>query len=253
MNKKLLTLCAILLSGTTSSGYAHNPYALLKNSKQLMVVVVPDVNQSNAVLRLYQRKKTTEPWTLQTIRTQTAIPVVIGLAGLAWSPDAGRKPPNLPYKRENDRRAPAGIFALSMAFGIEENKHPFMPYIPINRNIVCVDDGASQFYNHIVDQSAIGSKKDWAHAETMNDAAPMYNTGLQVAYNPSNIPGNGSCIFLHQWRRPGSGTAGCTAMESRYIKYLVNALKQQDHPTLVQLPQKEYAHYQKKWHLPPID
>ena len=86
----------------------------------------------------------------------------------------------------------------------------------------------------------------------MNEEKPMYNTGLQVAYNPSHLPGEGSCIFVHQWRSSHSGTAGCTAMSSNNIAYLVNTLKQQDNPILVELPISKYSHFQTEWQLPVI-
>lgn len=249
---EFLTLCLTLLLATTLSCSAYSPQSLLTTSKQLILVEVADINNFHASLRLYQRQRVTERWKSKLINGHSSIAVVIGSSGLAWPSTLSEKPMDMQYKKEGDNRSPAGIFTLPVAFGIKQNINPMMPYIHINKNIICVDDSNSKFYNKIINLSTIDLKKDWARAEIMNNEAPMYNAGLQIAYNPTDLPGNGSCIFVHQWRRPSSGTAGCTAMDKGNMKYLMGVLKQQDDPVLVQLPQKEYLYFQKKWGLPAL-
>ncbi len=242
----------IILLIMFASNAIASPQALLNNSKQQLLVTVPNINDFHATLRFYQRQSVNASWHLSRVNGYQSIPVVIGKNGLAWSPNLAQKPSNMKYKQEGDDRSPAGVFTLPMAFGIENNPHPFMPYIHINKNIICVDDENSKFYNEIINKAVPKLHQDWAHAEIMSKEVPVYNTGLQVNYNPAHLPGEGSCIFVHQWRSLDSGTAGCTAMDSRNIIYIVKTLKQQDDPVLVELPTSRYSYFQKGWKLPII-
>ena len=237
--KKSLIILSLMLSLSCSS-YANSPHNLLSRSKQLLLVLVPNILQDKATLRFYQRKNLRDKWTLYTINNHSSIPVVIGSSGLALKS----------RKKEGDNCSPTGVFTISTAFGIKYSPS-FMPYIHINPHTICIDDAQSKLYNKIIDKSAFTLRKNWTHAEAMN-IAPMYDMGLKIDYNPLNIPGKGSCIFLHQWRTPDSGTAGCTAMDSQSIQYLINTLAPKNHPVLVQLSQKKYLHSLIKWKLPTL-
>ncbi|WP_237359500.1 L,D-transpeptidase family protein [Vibrio marisflavi] len=218
----------------------------------MLLVTVPQLNDYHATLRLYQRASVNGRWQLSSIDGQQSIPAVIGKNGLAWSASLKDKPTNMSYKKEGDGRTPVGAFALPEAFGISNSPHPFMPYIHVDSNTVCVDDSNSNSYNKVVNKSLPNLRQDWSSAEQMADAVPMYNAGLIVSYNPKNEAGKGSCIFVHQWRSPNAGTAGCTAMDSKDITYLVSHLKKVDKPVLVVLPTGEYSSFDSKWGLPAL-
>jgi len=65
------------------------------------------------------------------------------------------------------------------------------------------------------------------------------------------VPGNGSCIFLHIWRGPGQGTAGCTAMPEEILLDTIHWLNSKaPNAVLVQLPDSEYQRLKAKWSLP---
>jgi L,D-peptidoglycan transpeptidase YkuD (ErfK/YbiS/YcfS/YnhG family) len=65
------------------------------------------------------------------------------------------------------------------------------------------------------------------------------------------VPGNGSCIFLHIWRGPGQGTAGCTAMPEQNLKEIIHWLNSKSSAALlVQLPRPEYDRLKPLWNLP---
>ncbi|WP_299846674.1 L,D-transpeptidase family protein [uncultured Paracoccus sp.] len=51
-----------------------------------------------------------------------------------------------------------------------------------------------------------------ASHERLRRADPLYDLILTTDWNwPEAVPGRGSAIFLHQWRRPHFGTEGCIA------------------------------------------
>jgi L,D-peptidoglycan transpeptidase YkuD (ErfK/YbiS/YcfS/YnhG family) len=75
----------------------------------------------------------------------------------------------------------------------------------------------------------------------------QYQLGLVVQHNPANVPGSGSCIFLHVWRGLGSGTAGCTAMPIEVLNGLLAWMRR---AVLVQLPIGVYREVQGGWGLP---
>src|SRR5204863_116593 len=82
---------------------------------------------------------------------------------------------------------------------------------------------------------------DWNSSEKMR-SIDLYRLGVIVSYNMSQtVPGNGSCIFLHIWRGPGQGTAGCTAMLQEKLEEIINWLNSKvPNALLIQLPQPEY-------------
>jgi L,D-peptidoglycan transpeptidase YkuD (ErfK/YbiS/YcfS/YnhG family) len=68
------------------------------------------------------------------------------------------------------------------------------------------DDVADPDYNHLV-----RAPHSFGHEE-MRRADPLYDLVMITDWNwPDAVPGRGSAIFLHQWRRPGYPTAGCVA------------------------------------------
>jgi D-alanyl-D-alanine dipeptidase len=112
-----------------------------------------------------------------------------------------------------------------------------------------VDDTASAHYNTVIDRGAV-PRVDWTSAERMR-SIDLYRLGVVVDYNARPIRrGRGSCIFLHIWRAPGSPTSGCTAMPAADLETVVRWLDPARQPTLVQLPEREYARLRRVWALP---
>lgn len=123
--------------------------------------------------------------------------VVIGRNGLI---DAA-------HKIEGDGKTPMGLFKLGPDFGFAKST------LVISKNTVCVDDVHSKYYGKIIDTNAI-PQIDWHSAEQMY-TQPLYRQGVAV-----QTEGVGSCIFLHVWRGPDHGTAGCIAMSKANMKML---------------------------------
>jgi L,D-peptidoglycan transpeptidase YkuD (ErfK/YbiS/YcfS/YnhG family) len=93
--------------------------------------------------------------------------------------------------------------------------------------------------------------KDWKTSELMRRIEP-YRWGAVVGHNWKQVPGAGSCIFLHVWEAPGVATSGCTAMPEERMLRVLRWLDQRKTPILVQLPFDEYRRLQTAWKLPSL-
>ena len=119
----------------------------------------------------------------------------------------------------------------------------------LTSSIECVDDPDSRYYGRIVDRASV-DQVDWKSSEKMS-SIPQYRWGVIVSYNMDQpVRGDGSCIFLHQWRGSTNGTSGCTAMSPEDIEALVHWMNGQVRAVLVQLPEPEYERLRTHWQLP---
>ncbi len=123
-------------------------------------------------------------------------------------------------KKEGDGKTPIGKYNLGVAFGTH-NKVRFRNYIKINETLHWVDDMNSEFYNKMVDITKV--KKDWNSSEHLIEYPRQYEYTIEIKTNPKNIPGKGSAIFLHC--SIGVPTAGCIAIDSQYMKLLLEKLQ----------------------------
>lgn len=224
----------------------------LAASRQLLRVVADDWTSTTAQLRRFARAAPDAEWT----PVGDAIDVSLGQSGLAWGIGLHRAVgADAPQKREGDRRAPAGIFAITALFGAAD--HPLarsakLPYFAATDDLKAIDDPASRYYNRIVDRSTV-AKIDWQSHEDMRRDDGCYAVGAVVAHNsPNPVAGAGSCVFIHVWKNPGVPTAGCTAGALADIAEVCAWLDGAASPLLVQLPHAEYARYQAAWALPAL-
>lgn len=176
-----------------------------------MLVTTPDMNASNARLRLFTRTSSAEPWSPVGAPQST----MVGKNGLAWgSTFVSYKHDGEPEKTEGDKRTPAGFFRLGPSFGFDPT--PRDNYIAIKPGeTVCVEDPASPLYNTITQRSKLGSQ---IRADNMSDTS-LFRNGLFVDYPSDRTNKRGSCIFVHIWRSPTTPTAGCVGLaEENVIK-----------------------------------
>lgn len=110
-----------------------------------------------------------------------------------------------------------------------------MPGITLTPSHEGVDDPKSRYYNQLVDRRKVPSP-DWASSEKMH-ASPHYGLGIWVRHNPANVPGAGSCIYLHEWIGEREGTAGCTVLRRDDLAWLLGELRPGKSPVLVQFPE----------------
>jgi L,D-peptidoglycan transpeptidase YkuD (ErfK/YbiS/YcfS/YnhG family) len=201
-------LMALFCACVGASGtFAQTCPAPMRNASHLVLVTVPELSSSTGQLRLFERPRVEADWRL----VRSAEPVMVGRKGVAWS-RAFRDlaSDGEPLKVEGDDRSPAGIYWLGRPFGFAASS--LANYLQIDSDSVCVEDPASSAYNKLTSRRVAGLA---ASKESMR-ATPLYRRGLVVNYPTDAANRAGSCIFLHVWKRPGKGTAGCVTMpESR--------------------------------------
>ena len=196
---------------------------LLFSSQQIILVVAPDINSSHAQLECMEDDTV----------IFAPIEVNLGTNGLGMGLGAHDLTKNQGdiLKYEGDKRAPIGIFELSAIFGYEANEHYKLPYLHAEKNLICVDDSNSPFYNTIIKKES-----DVKSFEYMRREDEQYRLGIVVAHNLQQTPKRGSCIFLHVQKSPHATTAGCTSMPYKNIKKIAHWLNKDKHPLLIQIP-----------------
>jgi D-alanyl-D-alanine dipeptidase len=216
----------------------------IASAQQALVVTTADWNSVDGTLQRYEKQE--GKW----LPIGEKVPVVVGKSGLAW--DGALELPAKttdPVKKEGDGRSPAGVFKLSQLFGFDPSAaESRLPYLPLNEYTECVDDPSSNAYNQIVNTKQTPNR-DWQSSEKMRQI-DAYKLGIVVDYNSQNIPGSGSCIFMHIWSGAGQGTAGCTAMEQAKLTEVADWLDTTKMPVLVQFPGQIFSKVRQEWGLP---
>jgi L,D-peptidoglycan transpeptidase YkuD (ErfK/YbiS/YcfS/YnhG family) len=237
----------LALMAASAAGQSRSP---LHDSRQLLLVVTDGWESMAGTLQRFGRATTADAWR----PVGPPAPVVVGKKGLAWGRGENAAQATGPTKKEGDAKAPAGAFRLGTAFG-QASRAPAglrMPYLFLNDNVECVDDTRSTHYNQLLARSS-AARPDWTSSEKMW-AEPLYEWGVVVEHNARPVqPSAGSCIFLHIWSGPASGTAGCTAMDEADLTSLLEWLDAAKNPMLVQLPRDEHARLTTAWGLPPVE
>jgi len=104
---------------------------------------------------------------------------------------------------------------IGRSFGVLASSRP--DYLHVTPDTICVNDVSSPAYNTIASRARVGPA---VHAENMSRILPMYRRGLLVDYPTDARKQAGSCIFIHVWRSPTTGTAGCVAMPEPRVEAL---------------------------------
>ena len=132
-------------------------------------------------------------------------------------------------KKEGDGRTPAGIYDLTTAFGNASIIKTGMNYRQATANDFWVDDVNSSQYNQWV------TGKPQANSyEELKRKDRLYDLALVINYNADPIvPGAGSAIFMHIWRRYDHPTAGCVALSERHLRKILRHLDQSHHPVII--------------------
>lgn len=253
----LLVSAALIASVLFAAGCAHRPTqdrapaSVWSESRQLVLVTVPDWNTDHGTLRRYARNAA--GWHL----VGDARAAMIGRSGAAWGAGLQPTPRQGPVKREGDGRAPAGVFRIGRAFGYAAQAATALPYDAMQASHYCVDVNESPLYNRIVDTRVVGAQAVVGSTEPMRrdihaDGDERYRLGFVIEHNTDAIPAAGSCIFAHLWKSPTDATAGCTAMDETTMNDLLAWLRPERQPLFVLMPAREYARLQADWQLPAI-
>jgi zinc D-Ala-D-Ala dipeptidase len=222
----------------------------MSSCRQLILVTTSGWGDVNAKIQLLARQNGGATlWE----KAGTPFPAMVGKRGLAWGIGLhGSGARGMPSKQEGDQKSPAGVFRLYAVFGTasaERVQYLRFPYEQVNAATEAINDPHSKYYNRVVERGEIRDP-DWATSESMLSVPIQYRFGAMIEHNWSQIPGAGSCIFLHVWKDERTGTAGCTATSLTNLKRLLHWLNAQENPLIVQLPAPEYARFKRSWDLP---
>ncbi|MEA2903028.1 MAG: hypothetical protein QOI12_415 [Alphaproteobacteria bacterium] len=204
-------MAGVLLMAAGVTAFGQSCPAPLAQARRLILVTAESMSTPLASVQIFERAAPAAPWRA----VAGAEPVVVGLAGMAWGTGfrhlagAGE-----PIKVEGDKRAPAGIYPVGRSFGFAASSRP--GYLRLADDTVCVDDLASPAYNTITSRAAVGRTVSGEDMRKID----LYRRGLVVDYPADRAARAGSCIFIHIWRGPGRGTAGCVAMPEAKVASL---------------------------------
>ena len=126
-------------------------------------------------------------------------------------------------KREGDGGTPAGVHRIvGMLYRPDRMARPTDWALPIGPLDLWSDDVRDPDYNLMV-----RAPHSFSH-ERLRRADPQYDLVLITDWNwPFSVPGRGSAIFLHRWRRRCAPTAGCVALEPQDLLWIAKRLRHQ--------------------------
>lgn len=116
-------------------------------------------------------------------------------------------------KHEGDGATPVGVLhVVGMFYRPDRMARPASWAQPIGPSDLWSDGPDDESYNLLV-------RKPYFHShEVLRRADPLYDLILITDWNwPHATPGAGSCIFIHQWRRPHFPTEGCVALRRDHL------------------------------------
>lgn len=121
-------------------------------------------------------------------------------------------------KREGDGATPAGVHRITGAL-YRPDRLSAARVPPWARAIrpgdLWSDDSRDPAYNR-----QVRAPHGFSH-EDLRRTDPLYDLVLLTDWNTAPpVPGRGSAIFLHTWRRPGYPTAGCIAFARADLLWL---------------------------------
>ena len=132
-------------------------------------------------------------------------------------------------KKEGDGRTPSGTYPLGPAFGYASSINTGLFYRQATDIDFWVDDIHSMQYNLWVRGTPAANS-----FERMKRHDDLYQYGVVIGYNMHPVvPGAGSAIFMHVWRRYNSPTSGCVALNQRYLRKILRWLDRQYQPVII--------------------
>lgn len=116
-------------------------------------------------------------------------------------------------KREGDGASPRGFHRIvGLLYRADRVVRPAPWAQAIGPGDLWSDDGRDPEYNH-----AVRAPHGFGH-ERLHRADRLYDIVLLTNWNwPDAVPGRGSAIFLHRWRKPRHPTEGCIAFRPDHL------------------------------------
>ena len=124
-------------------------------------------------------------------------------------------------KREGDGATPRGMHRIvGLLYRPDRMARPTDWAVPIGPSDLWSDDPRHEDYNLMV-------RAPYPHShERLRRADPLYDLVLITDWNwPQAVPGRGSAIFLHQWRRPHYPTEGCIAFRRDHLLWIARHIR----------------------------
>jgi L,D-peptidoglycan transpeptidase YkuD (ErfK/YbiS/YcfS/YnhG family) len=124
-------------------------------------------------------------------------------------------------KREGDGGTPVGVHHIvGMYYRPDRMVAPAPWAQPIRPGDLWSDAPDEADYNLLV-------RTPYKHShEVMRRGDPLYDLVFITDWNwPKSTPHKGSCIFLHQWRRPGYPTEGCVAFRRDHLRQIARQIE----------------------------
>jgi L,D-peptidoglycan transpeptidase YkuD (ErfK/YbiS/YcfS/YnhG family) len=220
----ILLWCSFSACNSNSTEDRQPPDYIPPQCTQLLWVQV--LHPSDTVGQLVCFERMDAEW-----HSKDTFRVSIGRNGLAAAEGSQQQLTLKSVKQEGDGCSPAGLFPLLFVFGYAPSIATQMEYRTMQEDDICVDNLFSADYNQHV--SALASRNN-SH-EKMRRKDEQYKLGIWVGYNAEPVvPGNGSCIFLHIWKKENAPTSGCTAMAEEDMMTILQWLDKDAHPYLLQ-------------------
>ncbi|WP_050932003.1 L,D-transpeptidase family protein [Aestuariivita boseongensis] len=124
-------------------------------------------------------------------------------------------------KKEGDGATPRGVHRLvGMLYRPDRMARPADWALPIRPSDLWSDDPSHEDYNLMV-------RAPYPHShERLRRADPLYDLVILTDWNwPQAVPGLGSAIFIHQWRRPHFPTEGCIALSRDDLSWIAPRIR----------------------------
>lgn len=126
-------------------------------------------------------------------------------------------------KREGDGATPVGVHRIvGLLYRPDRLAAAQLPdwALPIRPGDLWSDDMRDPDYNLMV-----RAPHAYGH-EVLRRADPLYDLILITDWNwPQAVPGRGSAIFIHNWRKPRHPTAGCVAFAPPDLIWIANHIR----------------------------
>lgn len=123
-------------------------------------------------------------------------------------------------KREGDGATPRGVHRIvGLLYRPDRRAQPAAWALPIRPGDLWSDDPSDAAYNRMVRAPYAPSH------ERLFRADPLYDLILLTDWNwPDAVPGRGSAIFVHRWRKPGHPTEGCVALRPGDLRWIADRI-----------------------------
>jgi L,D-peptidoglycan transpeptidase YkuD (ErfK/YbiS/YcfS/YnhG family) len=124
-------------------------------------------------------------------------------------------------KREGDGATPVGVHRIvGLLYRPDRMARPVDWAVPIRPGDLWCDDPRHEAYNHLVRLPFPASH------ERLRRADRLYDLVILTDWNwPYSVPGRGSAIFIHSWRRPGYPTEGCIALAPESLLWIAPRIR----------------------------